>query len=94
VDLRRLISHMAELKHQNVIFTFEKGQVVRRTHEKVRADVLAATAWLRGCGVQAGMRVGMLADNCYEWIIYELALIELRALSVAFTDDFYGIPVH
>jgi long-subunit acyl-CoA synthetase (AMP-forming) len=36
------------------------------------------------------MRVGLWGCNCYEWIIYELALIEVRALSVAFTDDFAG----
>jgi long-subunit acyl-CoA synthetase (AMP-forming) len=34
------------------------------------------------------MRVGILACNCYEWIIYDVALLELRAVSVAFTDDF------
>jgi long-chain acyl-CoA synthetase len=88
MDLRRLISHMTEQKHQNVIVTFEKGQIVRRTHETVCADVAAACARLRSWGVQPGMRVGIWAGNCYEWIIYDVALLELRALSVAFTDDF------
>jgi long-chain acyl-CoA synthetase len=88
MDLRRLISHITEQKHQNVIVTFEKGQIVRRTHETVCADVAAACARLRSWGVQPGMRVGIWAGNCYEWIIYDVALLELRALSVAFTDDF------
>ena len=79
---------MSEQKHQNAIITFEKGQVVRRTHETVLADILAAGARLRSWGVRPGMRVGIWACNCYEWIIYEVALLELRALSVAFTDDF------
>src|SRR5690242_405105 len=77
-------------KHQNVIITFEKGQVVRRTHDIVRADVSVACEKLRKWGVMAGMRVGIWACNCYEWIIYDVALLELRALSVAFTDDFVG----
>ena len=37
------------------------------------------------------MRVGILACNCYQWIIYDLALLELRAQSVAFTDDLAGM---
>ena len=37
------------------------------------------------------MRVGILACNCYQWINYDLALLELRAQSVAFTDDFAGM---
>src|SRR5580692_5793199 len=88
MDLRRLISHMSEQKHQIAIITFEKGQVVRRSHETVLADILAAGARLRSWGVRPGMRVGIWASNCYEWIIYEVALLELRSLSVAFTDDF------
>lgn len=88
VDLRQLLSRISERKHQNSIITFEKGAVVRRTHADVYADVVTACERLNGWGVRAGMRVGILACNCYEWIIYDVALLELRALSVAFTDDF------
>jgi long-subunit acyl-CoA synthetase (AMP-forming) len=88
MDLRKLVSQISQRKHQNVIVTFEKAALVKRTHETVCADVSAACARLRGWGVQSGMRVGILACNCYEWIIYDVALLELRALSVAFTDDF------
>jgi long-chain acyl-CoA synthetase len=90
VDLRKLTLQMEGKKRQNVIITFEKGQVVRRTHDIVRADVVGACEKLRKWGVMAGMRVGIWACNCYEWIIYDIALLELRALSVAFTDDFAG----
>jgi long-chain acyl-CoA synthetase len=91
MDLRKLTSHILEKKRQNVIITFEKGQVVTRTHEKFYADVTAACARLRAWGVQPGMQVGIWAGNSYEWIIYDVALLELRALSVAFTDDFNGM---
>lgn len=91
MDLRKLTSHMEEKKHPNVIIAFEKGQVVKRTHDTVRADVSVACEKLRKWGVMPGMRVGIWAFNCYEWIIYDLALLELRALSVAFTDDFAGM---
>lgn len=88
MDLRNLVSHMKQQKRANVVITFEKGQIVRRTHETVCADVDAACERLKSWGVRQGMRVGILAGNCYEWVIYDVALLELRALSVAFTDDF------
>lgn len=88
MDLRKLTSHIFEKKHQNVIVTFEKGQIIRRNHETFYVDVKAACARLKDWGVQAGMRVGIQAHNCYEWIVYDVALLELRALSVALTDDF------
>jgi long-chain acyl-CoA synthetase len=88
MDLRRLTARMSEQKHANQVLTFEKGQAVKRTHETVYADVMAARTRLEAWGVRAGMRVGIWAPNCYEWIIYDVALLELRALSVAFTDDF------
>lgn len=88
MDLRKLTSRMAEQKHQNCIVTFEKGQVVRRSHESVHMDIMTASVRLKSWGVGPGMRVGIWAPNCYEWIIYDIALIQLRALSVAFTDDF------
>lgn len=88
MDLRQLSSHLSEQKRQNVIVTFENGQKVERTHQTVSAEVTEACAWLRTWGVQPGMRVGILSCNCYHWIIYDVALLELRAISVAFTDDF------
>ena len=91
MDLRKLILHMEGKKRQNVIITFEKGQVVKRTHDAVRADALVACEKLRKWGARPGMRVGIWAFNCYEWIIYDVALLQLRALSVAFTDDFAGM---
>jgi long-chain acyl-CoA synthetase len=91
MDLRKLTSHILERKSTNEILTFEKGQIVKRTHEQVYKDVMAACARLKDWGVQRGMRVGIWACNCYEWIIYDVALLELGALSVAFTDDFAGM---
>jgi long-chain acyl-CoA synthetase len=88
MDLRQLSSHLSKQQRQNIIITFEKGQKVQRTHQTVSADVTEACSRLRNWGVQPGMRVGVLSCNCYHWIIYDVALLELRAISVAFTDDF------
>src|SRR6266850_4297325 len=70
------------------IITFEGGKATRRTYAQLGEDVRAAAEALRGWGVVPGMRVGVRAPNCYQWLAFDLALIELRAVSVAFTDDF------
>jgi len=92
MDLRYLQARINEQKHSNSVFTFEKGQVVQRSHADVYSDVQAACSRLTAWGLRPGMRVGIFAPNCYEWIIYDLALTELRAVIVAFTDDFATTP--
>jgi long-subunit acyl-CoA synthetase (AMP-forming) len=57
-----------------------------RTFPELRDDVAAAAARLRMAGVSPGMRVGILAGNCYQWIVHELAVIELRGVVVALAD--------
>lgn len=88
MDLTGLMSRIARGHGENAILSLERGNLVRRTHVTVGEDVQAACASLRGWGVRAGMRVGIRAPNCYQWIVYDLALIQLRAVSVAFTEDF------
>lgn len=87
MDLTKLVTRLPQRSAGNIYF-YEKGRVAQRTHVEVYADVRAVVAKLEGWGVKAGMRVGIRAPNCYQWIIYDLAIIELRAISVAFTDDF------
>ena len=53
-------------------------------------DVVRVRDALRAWGVQAGIRVGIYAPNSYHWLVHDLALIELGAISVPFTDDFAG----
>jgi len=88
LDLRELQSRLASHQHNNSLFTFEQGQIVKRSYADVHNDVAAACAKLTAWGLRPGMRVGIRASNCYEWVVYDLALLELRAVSVAFTDDF------
>src|SRR5258708_20400269 len=66
----------------------EGGTAVRRSYKQLRRDCEAATAILRGRGVAEGVRVGIYAPNSYHWLVYDLALLEIGAISIAFTDDF------
>lgn len=88
MDLRQITGRIPRETANNAIYTFEKGDVVRRTFAQVHEDIAAARGKLESWGVKPGMRVGIRSPNCYGWIIHDLALIDLRAVTVAFTDDF------
>lgn len=76
--------------HKAATLTYENGKVVRHPHAELFDHVRRACSILSGWGVKQGMRVGIYAPNSYAWIVYDLALIELRAVSVPFTEDFTG----
>ena len=88
MELRSLVAALP--KKKGAIYTFERGKAARHSHHDLHADVISARENLRAWGVQARMRVGIYAPNSYHWLVYDLALIELGAISVPFTDDFTG----
>jgi long-chain acyl-CoA synthetase len=75
---------------KSAIYTFERGQTACHPHAALHDDVLRARECLGAWGVKPGTRVGIYAPNSYAWLVYDLALIELGAISVPFTDDFAG----
>jgi long-chain acyl-CoA synthetase len=75
---------------QQAVYVFERGKTVRHPHASLHDDVARVRENLRGWGVKPASRVGIYAPNSYHWLIHDLALIELGAISVAFTDDFAG----
>ena len=72
------------------MITLQDGESVRRGFDTLADDVVRARANLMRWNVKAGIRVGIFAPNSYDYIVYDLALIDLRAISVPFTDDFAG----
>jgi long-subunit acyl-CoA synthetase (AMP-forming) len=55
------------------------GELHREVEEAVRA--------LEARGVTAAMRVGILAENCLAWIVYDLAMLAVGCTSVAFPRE-------
>jgi len=89
MELATLLSRLKTQDH--TVTSFEGARVVRRSFETVLADVRATCDVLKSWGVRPGMRVGIRAPNSYPWLVHDLALLELRAVSVAFTDDFAAL---
>jgi long-chain acyl-CoA synthetase len=88
MEFRSLVAALPGKK--SAIYTFERGKSVRHPIPALHADIVDARENLRNWGVEAGTRVGIYAPNSYHWLVYDLALIELGAVSVPFTDDFIG----
>ena len=55
--------------------------------EKIHQDVVAAISHLKSLGVRPRDCVGIYGDNCYAWIVMDLALITLDCVSIAIPTD-------
>lgn len=76
---------------KGAIITLFQGKPIRHPYSALANDVARARANLIRWNVKAGMRVGFFAPNSYDYIAYDLALVDLKAISVPFTDDFAGM---
>ena len=88
MDLSSLVPSLPAKK--GAAYTLDRGKIVQHPHAALFDKVKCAEDALRGWGVKSGMRVGIYAPNSYQWLVYDLALIEIGAISVPFTDDFAG----
>jgi long-subunit acyl-CoA synthetase (AMP-forming) len=88
VELRSLIAGLPAKK--GAVYTFERGKTVKHPHAALADDVVRVRQALESWGVGPGMRVGIYAPNSYHWLVHDLALIAIGAISVPFTDDFAG----
>ncbi len=88
MHLRGLIADLPSKK--GTAYTFERGQIVAYPHAALHDEVMRTRRALTDWGVRPGMRVGIYAPNSYRWLVHDLALIDIGAISVPFTDDFAG----
>ena len=88
MKLDQLVAGLSAKK--GAVLTLQQGQAVRHSFAELADDVARARAELMRWNVKAGMRVGVFAPNSYAYIVFDLALIDLGAIAVPFTDDFAG----
>ncbi|MGH7340443.1 MAG: hypothetical protein ACREKH_08130, partial [Candidatus Rokuibacteriota bacterium] len=87
VPLTEIVGRLPGLPGRT-ISCYDDGRLVQRSYATLYADVGAAERSLRLWGVDRGVRVGIRAANCYEWVVFSLALLNLRCQLVAFPDEF------
>lgn len=63
------------------------GRVEVTTYPELARDVRPLSARLKASGLKPGHRVGILASNCLEFILWDLALLEIRCTVVAFPSE-------
>src|SRR3569832_2250024 len=68
-------------------------KIVSRSYVDIAADAEKLAAQLRHDGIGKGDCVGILGNNCYQWLVVDLALIDLQAVCVALpTENFSKVP--
>src|ERR1044071_3623687 len=88
MDFTKLMERMAASPERSLKFYDEGGAAASRSYASVHEDALKAVEQLKAWGVAEGMRVGILATNAYEWVVYALALLQLKCTSGACRDEF------
>ena len=88
MDLRGLIADLPG--KTGMVHTFERGKALHYSHASLHGEVMRVRQALLDWGVRPGMRVGIYAPNSLAWMIHDLALIDIDAISVPFPDDFAG----
>jgi len=83
-DITALVERLSAHPSAAVV-THERRGFAPRTYAQLRDDVRERGLRLRERGIEPFMRVGVLATNCYDWLVLDLALLELRCEVVAFT---------
>ena len=88
MQLRSLIEALPGKKSS--AYVFERGQITQHRYADLHSDILQVRDRLSGWGVTPGMRVGIYSPNSYWWLVHDLALVLIGAVSVPFTEDFAG----
>ncbi|HVG17621.1 MAG TPA: condensation domain-containing protein, partial [Blastocatellia bacterium] len=88
MDLMRMIDNLASAADNTITFYDCEDKIVTKNYASVHAAVMNAVNRLRRWGVEEGMRVGLLATNSYEYVVYDLAFIHLRCISVSLPEEF------
>lgn len=86
MELHRLTHTCALFPHAEAVFQDDSGER-RIAFPQLALDAQALAARLRAAGVPRGGIVGVQARNDYEWLLLDLAVLEVGAVLLAFPED-------
>lgn len=71
------------------LFIFDGRHTKQIPYSQLIEDIQNARARLEKAGLKPNCCVGIMGENCYEWIVYDLAVMSMGCLLVCFpTDEF------
>ena len=76
-----------QFKHRTAFVYRVAGEEYKVSYEKLFEDALLLAKAFRGQGIHKGDKVFLLSDNRYAWIVTDLALMALGAVSVPRGSD-------
>lgn len=82
-----LRARLATFPDRSIYFLGEQGAVGQRSFAELATEVGELVEHLRLQKVQPGWRVGIVGPNCIDWLVWDLALMELGCTVVAFPDE-------
>lgn len=86
--MKALIELLGKSPHATVQY-YEGGRIKECLFSRLAEDVERRVIQLRDLGLDARSKVGLLAENCYEWVVHDLALISIDAISYCFPKEPY-----
>lgn len=92
-DLTALVDRLGRWPDRRLL-RYDRGTLVTTSFHALQENVRAVARELAELGVEARMRVGLLGENSYEWIVCDLALLSLGAVVVTFpVAEHRDVPV-
>jgi len=80
-----LLRHVLETHKKPDAFLVRRAGVwTRVSTEEYASHVAAVAAWLKERGVARGDRVAILSESRYEWVVADMAILSIGAVSVPF----------
>lgn len=67
---------------------FSNGQKVTKSFDDVYRDVAKVASYLTSLQLTPGDKVGIWAENSYEWVLVDMACLATGCISVPFHEDF------
>lgn len=86
MDLRRLLAECEQYSDSEAVFQSETAET-RLSFPKLVAGVRKLVRELRNTGLTSAALVGIQGKNGYDWLLLDLALIEIGATLMAFPEN-------
>jgi long-subunit acyl-CoA synthetase (AMP-forming) len=83
-----LVERLGDLPDRRLL-RYERGKLVATSYPALQEDIRTAARELAEAGVEPRMRIGLLGENSYEWIVCDLALLSLGAIVITFPTEEY-----
>ncbi len=74
-------------KATTLTFLSETGEETVRSFDDLYRDTNALVTYLKQIGVVPGARIGILAPNSYAWMLWDMAIMSLKCVSVALPQE-------